>query len=107
SSQSSYGNIWIYGGFGNDLFTATPQIIGASTQAIIFHGDQGTDTANVDGSTLTTAQYFTLLGNTVQRSIPGNPFVSETQFDATVENINIKGGSGNDTFQILSVSAGQ
>ena len=89
------GNIYAYGEGGADKLIVTPEVMGASTGVVTFYGGDGTDTMELDGSTLGFDQFFTMLGTAIQRFIPGNPFASEVQFDSTVEIFTIKGGSGN------------
>ncbi len=107
NSLNNYSNVYAYGDQGNDKLVVSPEVMASNTNTVIFYGEGGTDTLELDGSTLGLDQRFTLLGNTVQRFLPTSPFASETQFDSTLEVLSIKGGGGNDDFLLLSLAAGQ
>jgi hypothetical protein len=107
NSLNSYSNIYAYGDQGADKMVISPAVMGAYTNAVIFYGGDGTDTLELDGSTLGFNQSFVMLGTAIQRFVPSSPFGSEAQFDSTTEIFNIKGGSGNDTFELLGVASGK
>ncbi len=106
NSLNSYSDIYAYGDAGDDKLVVSPEVVGVTSRTVIFYGGAGTDTLELNGSTLGFDQSFNLFGNAIQRFLPSSPFASEVQFDNTTEIFNIKGGSGNDTFQILTVPAG-
>lgn len=107
NSLNNYSNVYAYGDQGNDKLVVSPEVMASNTYTAIFYGGAGTDTLELNGSTLGIDQKFTLLGNTVQRFLPSSPFASEIQFDSTLETISIKGGGGNDDFLLLGLAAGQ
>ena len=106
-SQNQYSTIHALAGGGTNRLTLSPEVMSANLPVVIFNGGPGTDTLELDGSTLAQAQSFTMLGTAIQRFLPYDPFAAETQFDAAVDIINIKGGSGGDSFELLTVAAGQ
>ena len=107
NSQNGFSTIYAYGGSGNDKLVVGPEVMATNAPPVVFYGEGGTDTLELDGSTLGLDQSFILFGNAIQRFLPASPFASETQFDSTVETFNIKGGAGNDTFQVLGIAANQ
>ncbi len=100
-----FSDIYAYGDQGNDKLVVGPGVMGVSSRTVIFYGGDGTDTMELDGSTLGFDQSFTMFGTAIQRFVPSSPFASEVQFDSTLEIFNIKGGAGDDTFQVLGIAA--
>jgi hypothetical protein len=107
NAQNSYSTIYAYAVAGANRLVIGPQVMLSHLPPVIFAGGVGNDTLELDGSSLTRDQHFSLLGGHVQRTIPGDPFAAETQFDSAVKNIIIKGGSGNDSFDLLSLGGFQ
>ena len=102
-----FSDIYAYGDQGNDKLVVGPGVMGVSSRTVIFYGGDGTDTMELDGSTVGFNQSFTMFGTAIQRFVPSSPFASEAQFDSTLEIFNIKGGAGDDTFQVLGIAANQ
>ena len=107
NSQNTDSTIYVYSGGGNSKCVIGPDVMASSDPSVFFYGAGSANTLELNGSTLGFNQYFTVLGGIVQRFVPGNPFASEVHFDSAVQTVTIKGGAGNDTFQMLSLLAGQ
>lgn len=107
NSVSTYGNVYAYGDQGADSMVVSPEVMASNTNAVIFYGEAGSDTLELNGSTLADPQSFIMFGSDIQRFLPTSPFASEVQFDSTLETFNIKGGGGDDSFQLLGVATGK
>jgi hypothetical protein len=89
-------NLNITGGSGNDGFDVTSSLAGTS---LGIFGGGGADTLNVNDSARTTGNAYTVTSSTVSR--PGAATISYN-----VENLNLTGGSGNDSFDVTGSQAG-
>ncbi len=108
NAQNNYSTIYAYGGAGgNDRCVIGPAVMASSDPSVFFYGAGSGNTLELNGSTLGFNQSFTVFNNTVQRFVPGNPFASEVHFDSAVQTISIKGGAGDDNFNLQGLAAGQ
>ena len=103
----SSSDFYCYTLSGSNQMNVGPDVLSTTSSAVSFLGGTGTDTLNLNGQLLSFDQSFSVNGGTIQRWVPGNPFGQVVLFDANVDSINIRGGSGNDTFQVLSSAVGQ
>ena len=91
----------ILGGSGNDTFNITPttENLNNIQGALTVWGDGGTNTLNIDDQHNTAVSTYSVTSSTISRA--GAAAISYAS-----ENVNLHGGSGNDTYNIAGTPTG-
>jgi Ca2+-binding RTX toxin-like protein len=91
----------INGGAGNDTVNLTSPDLSDNpnlNHQVIFNGNGGTDVLNLNDQATAVDGNYILDSNSLSET---NAPLLTLNFDATLENLNVNAGSGNDTFEIL------
>jgi len=103
SAGQAFGGVKINGGAGNDTFRLVPQPSGYTFEHLAIDGNQGIDTFTYDSSALSTDERYTIGSNTLQIA---RGLATETITTASLDQITLIGGSGNDVFTLREYSVG-
>jgi len=103
SAGQAFGTVKINGGAGNDTFRLVPQPSGYTFEHLAIDGNQGIDTFTYDSSALSTDERYTIGSNTLQIA---RGLATETITTASLDQITLIGGSGNDVFTLREYSVG-
>ncbi len=106
NSQNQFSSIAIFAGGGDDRCVIGPELFDENRPVVTFHGEGGTDTLELADQTIAQDQDWFVWNNNVTHHVDSTSSQGETDFDATVENIVISGGAGNDSFQAYEVAVG-
>ncbi len=90
----------IYGGAGNDTVNLNDPDLSDNPNAlhlVTFYGQGGTDALNLNDQTSATVGKYILGSNSLFET---SPALLDVIFDASLEQLNVNAGNGNDTFEI-------